>query len=167
MSVTAEGNGQGIVVAKCDKGPKQQWLSTYRNNFNVIEKKGTKMNLNRRKSNNEIRLHKTARSTSQFLAVPKLDEIEQMSTTENIDMSSLKFKTCSELPKIEHAIWECTQFSLLYSQCKIKCDQGFKFNGDSKARKICDLSDDPQNDVMVWIDEGGDPMGKYFELRNS
>ena len=65
MSVKAEGNAQGIVLAKCDKNSKQQWLSTYRNNFNVIEKKGTKMNLNRRKSNNEIRLHKTARSTSQ------------------------------------------------------------------------------------------------------
>ena len=159
---------KGIVVAKCDKGPEQQWLVLYQNNFNVIEKKGTKMSLNRRKGNNEIRLHKTSfdLSMSQFLAVPKLEEIEQMSTTENIDMSSLKFKTCSELPKIEHAIWECTQFSLLYSQCKIKCDQGLKFNGDSKAQKICDLAlgDDPENNVMVWIDEDGDPMGKLLYL---
>ena len=117
------------------------------------------MNLNRRKSNDEIRLHKTARSTSQFIALPKLAEIEEMTTTKNIDMSSLKYTTCPELPPLEHVIWECTQFSLLYSECKVKCDQGFKFAGESKARKHCEPGDD-QNEKMVWVDDGGDPMGQ-------
>ena len=52
------------------------------------------------------------------------------------------FKPCLELPPIDNAKWECTQYNLLYSQCKIKCNSGFKFIGDANARKICELYED-------------------------
>jgi len=54
----------------------------------------------------------------------------------------LRFKPCLELPAIDNAKWECTQYNLLYSQCKIKCNSGFKFIGDANARKICELYED-------------------------
>ena len=100
------------------------------------------MNLNHRERNGEIRLHRTAKSTSQFLALPKLSNMDKILNTEKVDLQVLMFKPCLELPSVDNAKWECTQYNLLYSQCKIKCNSGFKFIGDANARKICELYED-------------------------
>ena len=72
----------------------------------------------------------------------KLKLLFKILNTEKVDLQVLMFKPCLELPPIDNAKWECTQYNLLYSQCKIKCNSGFKFIGDANARKICELYED-------------------------
>ena len=41
VAVSGDGNGQKIILAACnDASPQQKWHSSFRNGFNVIEKKG-------------------------------------------------------------------------------------------------------------------------------
>ena len=69
-----------LLMANCNQASSQQkWNSFFRGGYNVIEKQGTKLNLNHRERNGEIRLHRTAKSTSQFLALPKLSNMDKAS----------------------------------------------------------------------------------------
>lgn len=47
-------------------------------------------------------------------------------------MTKLQYDVCPEISKVENGQFECTNFNIFGSECRIKCDVGFKYSGDQE-----------------------------------
>ena len=55
-------------------------------------------------------------------------------------MTILQFDPCVDLESVENGKWDCSNYNLKGSECRIKCNPGFKYSSTTERVKICNKS---------------------------